>query len=474
VEAAASFGQPVRTTGGSWPADLERFGLDASVWHPVRKCELWSARRTVRFESPRAVGCVLDVPRAWSALADRARGLGAELRLGVAGGWGGLEPDAALVRLGSGAGASVVRAAVAIDATGHRAALVRAAGVAWAPCRVGVGVEETIEAPGWAQDTIVLAMGDLAPAGYGWLFPEGGGRVRLGVGVTRPGPAGTPLELLHRWLDTDARLEAVRRGRVLSRQGGTIPIRSHAPPPVADRLIAAGDAGGSISLLAGEGIRYALRAGQLAGEAAAEAAARDRADASFLRARYARRWDRADGRLLRRGDRAYLRAAALSDQQWEAALERAARLSPEELVALVHGDLSLGFLARAYWHTLRPRTPRGVVVTAASTSPAAIAVPAQDATASAAPDHRPAASACGCKDGCRCGDRPSDRAERSRPLPRMIESMRRSSRLSGPVRLCGREALRAAAASSAHRAQLPPPRSGSPTVGRRWPRPRGG
>lgn len=88
---------------------------------------------------------------------------------------------------------------------------------------------------------------------------------------------------------------------------------------------------------------------------AAEAAARGRADASFLGTRYARRWDRDRGRLLRRGDRFYLRAAALNDRQWEAILERAARLSPEELATLVRGDLSLGFLARVYWHTRRER-----------------------------------------------------------------------------------------------------------------------
>lgn len=176
VEAGSAFGQPVRTTGGSWPADLERFGLGASVWHPVRSCELWSARRTVRFESPDAVGCVLDVPRAWGALAERARGLGAELRVGVAGGWGGLTPKAASIDLRSGSQTSTIRAALAIDATGHRAALLRDAGVAWAPCRVGVGVEETIEAPEWDEETIVLAAGDIAPAGYGWLFRGSPGR----------------------------------------------------------------------------------------------------------------------------------------------------------------------------------------------------------------------------------------------------------------------------------------------------------
>lgn len=440
VEAAPTFGQPVRTTGGSWPADLEPFGLDASVWHPVRNCELWSARRTVRFSSSQTVGCVLDVPAAWGMLADRARLLGAELRTGVSGGWGGLAPDSVLVELHPREGGPAsVPATVAIDATGHRGALVREARVARAPCRVGVGVEETIEAPGWDQSTIVLAMGDVAPAGYGWLFPEGGGRVRLGVGVTRPGAAGTPVDLLHGWLERDPRLAAVRGGRVLSRQGGTIPIRSHQPPPVADRLLVAGDAGGSISLLAGEGIRFALQAGDLAGQAAAEAAAGDRVGASHLRARYARRWDREHGRMLRRGDRVYRRAVTLSEEQWSAVLERASRLSPEELATLVRGDLSLGFLARLYWRTLRPRRAEGVRLGGAGADPAEVAHPRQLEAGSAGRDHgSSAASACGCRDRCDCGDRRATyiNADRGRLLPRVIESMRRLSPSARPVRLC--------------------------------------
>lgn len=451
VEAAPVFGQPVRTTGGSWPADLEPFGLDASVWHPVRNCELWSASRTVRFSSPATVGCVLDVPRAWARLADRARRQGAELRTGVSGGWGGLAPESALIELQAQGGTAIASTAVAIDATGHRGALVRDAGVLRAPCRVGVGLEETIEAPGWDQETIVLAMGDVAPAGYGWLFPEGGGRVRLGVGVTRPGPAERPLDLLHAWLERDPRLAAVRRGRILSRQGGTIPIRSHKPPPVAERLLAAGDAGGSISLLAGEGIRFALEAGDLAGRVAAGAAARGRVDSSYLRARYARRWNREHGRMLRRGDRVYRRAAALSDEQWNTVLDRASRLTPEELASLIHGDLSLGFLARLYLDALLPRKPRGVLVSEPSIARPGAVLPARNREATAVQDQRPsAAGACGCKDGCRCGHRARTEAGAevdtgpSRLLPRVIESMRRLSPSARPVRLCRPEGARSA------------------------------
>lgn len=102
-------------------------------------------------------------------------------------------------------------------------------------------------------------------------------------------------------------------------------------------------------------------------------------------------------------------------------------------------DLERFGLARVGWQTLRPRRPRGVVVSQASIPVADVAVPAQDASASAVQDHRPsAAGACGCKDGCHCGHRRSTRtsANPSRLLPRVIESMRRLSRSARPVRFC--------------------------------------
>lgn len=446
VEAGHEFGQPVRSTGGSWPADLERFGLDQSVWHPVRNCELWSGGRTVRFESPDAVGCVLDIPRAWALLAERARCRGAELQTGIAGEWERLTPEAALIRLRAGAESSLVRTRVAIDATGHRAALARRAGVAHGSCRVGVGVEETIHAPGWDQDTIVLGVGEIAPGGYGWLFPEGEGNVRIGIGVTRPGRSAAPIELLRRWLQNDPRLEAVRGGQLVSRQGGTIPIAAHQPPPVGDRLLVAGDAGGSISLLAGEGIRYALQEGDLAGRVAADAVPGDLLEARFLRATYARRWDHAHGRLLRRGDQIYLRAAALSDQQWETVLQRASRLSADELIALVHGDLSLAFLARVWWHT-RPgqRAPRGTL----ARNLADTHTQAQHAAVSvrAATEPPAAVGACGCKDQCHCGTGPRAKQSSSRLLPRVLETLRESSR---PVRLCTPDATAGQRARPGH------------------------
>lgn len=352
VEAGSELGRPVRTSGGSWPRDLRRLGLGPELWHPVRSCELWSAARTVRFDAGEEVGCVLDVPAAWRALADRARAAGAEISTATRARWHGTAAGGARIGLKGPGLDGVAECRVAIDASGHRAVLARAAGLATAPARWGIGVEETVEAPGWPPDLIALAVGGVAPGGYGWVFPEGGGRVRAGIGVTRPGPGPSPLVLLRQWVERDPRLAALRHGSAVTRQGGTLPIVAHRPPPVGERLIAVGDAAGQASLLAGEGIRYALAGGALAGEVAAVAAA-EGAGERFLRTRYARRWERDEGRMLRRAQAVYERAVALSDGEWDALLDRAARLDGADLARLVHGDLGLAFLARLAWRTRR-------------------------------------------------------------------------------------------------------------------------
>lgn len=359
VEAQPSFGRPVRTSGGSWPPDLERFGLGEGVWHPVAAGELWSAGRTVRCRPTRALGCVLDVPAAWGELAARARRAGATLWPASAARWGGLAPGSALVEL-SGGPHPLVHARVVVDASGHRASLLRAAGLAPPLARRGIGVEETWEAAGWPDDTIVLAMGGVAPTGYAWLFPEGGGRVRVGVGVTRPGPAASARALLRGWLEREPRLASVRAGRLLERRAGTIPLDPHRPPPVGDRLVGCGDAAGQLSLLTGEGIRYALAAGEAAGRAGAAAAADGETSARSLRVRYSQAWWDAEGRLLERGDRAYEWMARLGDGHWDRVLDRLARLDADDVARLLHGDLSLPLLARLAPRTLRRRLGAGV------------------------------------------------------------------------------------------------------------------
>ena len=82
-ESHREIGVPVRTSGGSWPADLRRLGLPDHLWHPISRLSFRSqnAQATVEWGGP--VGCSLDVTATWRHLAERARRAGAAIETGT-------------------------------------------------------------------------------------------------------------------------------------------------------------------------------------------------------------------------------------------------------------------------------------------------------------------------------------------------------------------------------------------------------
>ncbi len=110
--------------------------------------------------------------------------------------------------------------------------------------------------------------------GYGWVFPAGGGRVNvgLGVGVLADRTAGRRAAR-----DLDAFLEHASRVGVF---GARTPTRSPVQPlgawlkmglvgtmPARDRVLLVGDASGLVNPLQGEGIAQAMDSGRAAAEA---------------------------------------------------------------------------------------------------------------------------------------------------------------------------------------------------------------
>jgi digeranylgeranylglycerophospholipid reductase len=133
---------------------------------------------------------------------------------------------------------------------------------------------------------------------------------------------------------------------------GLIPAENVAPQFARKGMLAVGDAAGHASLVAGEGIRIALRAGQLAGEAAVSAL-REGSDTHALE-RFQRVFHRSFGRDLRRGAILNRRLAATgSDEQWDRRIELAATMPPEMIVGLLQSQV--GLLAGLAWAAGHPR-----------------------------------------------------------------------------------------------------------------------
>jgi digeranylgeranylglycerophospholipid reductase len=349
-ERNAEIGGPVRTTGGSFVADLEKLGIPAELYHPVHRCRFVSPSQEAVFEYRQPLGCVIDVRRTYQFLAGRAAEAGANLLVGH-------KALAPLVVDGVVSGARVYSwrgqqveftSKVLIDASGHRAEMLRALGL-YGGCKAfGVGAEYDLYAPHCDPDEAVLIVGSqVAPAGYGWAFPWGRNRVRVGVGILNADAKADPGAYLTKFVAEAGRFKINLRGaQPLEYHTGVVPAEGMRETLVADGLMAVGDAAGQASTLLGEGIRWAIWAGRMAGAVAAEAARKGDASQPFLM-KYQQQWQDTYGMRLRVAYQINRRIARYDDAKWDARTAVFKTLSPQQFADVIASNFTAGFFLRS-------------------------------------------------------------------------------------------------------------------------------
>jgi len=368
LEREGEVAQSVRTSGVTWMDAIEEFGIPRECYHPVRNYAMFSPGNEVVVRDSRPRAAVLDVRRTYRWLASRAAGAGAELLTGTAVSGAILEGGA--VR-GVRAGRKEFRAGVTVDATGFHSAVARGAGLVGPWRRFGVGAEWEARAEGAEEGTWWLMVGsEYSPAGYAWVFPLGGGMVRIGVGIAKPESAEDPAARLARLLERRPGPLA-RLGRIETAEYhyGIIPNGGAARRTVHDGLLMAGDTAGQANPIVLEGIRHAIRYGASAGRTAARAAASGDASAEAMRG-YEEAWRREIAARIRAASRVQDRWLGLDDAAWDAELDVIRVLSADEFLDFVRGDFGLGYLARmAAAHPLLAARRLGRLVAGALSGP---------------------------------------------------------------------------------------------------------
>lgn len=353
LERQNEIGYPVHTSGGSWVSDMQALGIPQHLYHPVKKIYFVSPHREVPLIYDPSVACVMDVRGVYQHLAGRAIAAGASIRVRHTVEQTLLENGRVLgVTAKNHVGERItLRAAVTIDASGFSRHIGVRTGMGKAFHRYGYGAEYDLYAPHYPQDELYLIMGSgFAPRGYAWAFPRGNGRVRLGVGVLHPDSDDDARGYLDRIAHELPQLrDPLRDASPVEYHTGLFPSEGPLASFSRDGLLLAGDSGGHGSTLVGEGIRFAIYAGQMAGAVAAEAVKAEDTSATFL-ARFDRQWRARFGRDM---DISYMinkRIASYSDEQWDNALDLMRRLTPAQMAQALRGDFSaglvLGVLAR--------------------------------------------------------------------------------------------------------------------------------
>lgn len=349
-ERNSEIGSPTRTSGGSFIQEMTEFGIPEHLYHPIHTCHFLSPNRAAEFSHVQPLACVIDVRGVYQHLAEQAALAGARIfpaTTVIAPVLDGGHVTGARVRSPRGL-ESTVACRVLIDASGYRADLLKQAGVMTGHQRFGVGAEYDLYAPHFNQDEVVLIVGStVAPCGYGWAFPWGRHRVRLGVGVIHADSDAKPEEYLNRLLDNGAAFGMDLRGaQPIEYHTGLIPSDGMCERFVGHGILGVGDSAGQPSALLGEGIRWAIYAGQMAGDVAAEAVQSNDCSQKFL-SRYEKRWRSRFGANLRLAHEINKRIAGWSDAQWDRGTDLLKMLTPDQFAKALRTEL-LGLVARAF------------------------------------------------------------------------------------------------------------------------------
>jgi menaquinone-9 beta-reductase len=175
-------------------------------------------------------------------------------------------------------------APVVVAADGNSSPLARAMGILPRNDRpMGVAVRTYFTSPKSNDDYMEswLELWDGEPGksklmpGYGWIFPLADGTVNVGLGTVRSRSGSANLnhrKMLTDWLATTPQEWEFRpENQVGPIEGSALPMSFRRQPAYTRGLLLVGDSGGMVSPFNGEGIPYAMEAGELAADAITDA-----------------------------------------------------------------------------------------------------------------------------------------------------------------------------------------------------------
>ncbi len=352
IEMNSEIGSPIRTSGGSFISDLQAIGIPGNLYHPIRRGRFLSPNNSVTFEYDKPSLCIMDVRGVFQFLAERAVKSGAKIKIKTT----AIDPIiengyVVGLRMRDSWGKELIsRCRILIDATGYRAFIAKRAGCHSGFNRFGVGAEYDLYAPLCNQDEAVLIVGSrVAPAGYAWVFPWGGSRVRVGVGIIHADSRGNPDEYLEKLIRHSYTFGVNLNGaEPIEYHFGLIPSDGLCEGFVGNGIIAVGDAAGQSSALVGEGIRWAIMAGKMAGEVAIEAISSNNCSREFL-AIYEKKWRTRHGRNLRIAHEINKRIARWTDEKWDRGVEMLKLLTPDQFAQALGSNFTADWMLRVLY-----------------------------------------------------------------------------------------------------------------------------
>jgi len=343
LERKMEIGKPVHTSGGTYIQVMRETGVPDEYYHVIKTIRFSAPNEEAIFKLRKPITCVIDVTATYKYLAERAGKAGAIIRTGAT----VFEPQIK-GEFVTGCGykdsddrARFVKAKVTIDASGHNAIIAKKAGLHHGFRRFGVGAEYEYNAPYCRQNEAVIVVGNrYAPAGYGWVFPWGKQRVRIGVGILNADSTANPRDHLDLFVSEVHKIGVdLTDATIVESHFGLVPSDGLASSFVGNGIMAVGDAAGQPSQIAGEGIRLAIIAGQVAGETGAKAIQKGVWDKNILLP-YENQFRNQFSRQLKVGYFINQRMAQWDNDVWDKRVRRIKKMDPELVADLLQSKFS--------------------------------------------------------------------------------------------------------------------------------------
>ena len=353
IEKEKEIAQTVRTSGVTWISDIKKFGIPEECYNPIKKFSFCSPKNSVKISGEIAKAAVLDVRKTYRFLANRAKTSGSELFTST--------NVTEVLKDNSGKCAGVIaksdgkqiqfNSKVVIDASGFVSVIAKELGYVTQWKKFGAGAEFEVKTEKLEHDNWWLMVGqEYSPAGYAWIFPTSKDTARIGVGIGKPDSDVDPTvrlnELLEKKLGPIKDLGNIEK---IEFHYGLIPNDGVSRKTVYDNLILVGDSAGQANPLVLEGIRYAIRFGEVAGQVAADAIKNgDTTEMSLTP--YEKEWKRAIESKINSAGKVQNRWVGLTDDEWDKELSIIEELTADEFLDFIRADFGVSKMVKLATH----------------------------------------------------------------------------------------------------------------------------
>ena len=353
IEKEKEIAETVRTSGVTWISDINEFGIPKDCYNPIKKFSFCSPKNYVTITDNVAKAAVLDVRKTYRFLATRSKSSGSELFTGT--------NVSEVLKNSAGKCVGVVaksqgkliqfNAKVVIDASGFTSIVAKELGYVTQWKKFGAGAEFEVKTEKLEYDNWWLMVGqEYSPAGYAWIFPTSKNTARIGVGVGKPDSDVDPTVRLNELIDKKiGPIKDLGNIEKIEFHYGLIPNDGLSRKTVYDNLILVGDSAGQANPLVLEGIRYAIRFGEVAGKVAADAIKNNNTtEASLIP--YEKEWKKAIESKINSAVKVQNRWVGLSDDEWDKELDIINELTADEFLDFIRADFGVAKMVKLATH----------------------------------------------------------------------------------------------------------------------------